>query len=705
LASPYILTNADLQFLNCSGQQFKVYVAFLNPVNITTTWTSLNQDAQGNWMPPPNYDTCANRIQPYAPTANLGPNRIGFAGEPLYFDGTCSSARMDVPVASYHWSFTGSPTITYYNNGSQLSANWTAPGLYTVSLTVKDAAGTPTTGVRQVMIYKDRYNTLPGLISVSGLSGSLSSGGWQFQLTTVNSQLTMLNPGSLSVGQYLPIVLLCETSYEVTPGAWVSRTVGPHGLFNPGYPYIDPRILFDGYVQNGSTHIDIDKGTFSCTCAGPQMILQEAKSAMLGYYNCTYTGFTNNIPKGLNTSPAGQGFQVGGLTPADVVHSLLQYHCNIGNFHDLHIWNPTIPTNPYNTSANVAYYFQVYTTLSVNEGTIWSCLGDLTTNDFSQIYCERDGSIRCGPQINYRGQDYWAQPTLLGGTAAPYLINLVQDLGYTTPGTPSTIASNLPTLPALPMNIVFVHPWGNQQNPPQFLQSFGQTNTQIQSTQASLNGPPILCAFSDVPIYDQSAESPDPNIIFPWINANWPQDLTLYPIAFDITSNYTGRASLVKLIATLYGNTTLWSSWYPQSAFTPTGDGTVSIVQSNLPASDWVVDQSHVLPDIVSQQNKQLVWQYWWEIAKRYYYARNISYQGSITTGIATFASLGDIVSVTCQTNTVGPNFTQKLFCITGIDHSIDFTARTWQTTFTVTEVTSTNVGSLSVPIGSPPSA
>lgn len=705
MASPYILTNADLQYLNCSGQQFKIYVAFLNPVSITTTWSSLNQDAQGNWMPPPNFDCCANRVQPYAPTANLGPNRIGFAGEPLYFDGTRSSARMDVPVASYSWSLTGNPSITYYNNGSQLAATWSSPGLYTISLTVKDMAGTATTGVRQIMVYQDRYNTLPGLISASGLSGSLSNGGWQFQLTTVNSQLTMVSPSSLSVGQYLPIVLLCETSYEATPGVWINRTVGPHGLFNPGYPYIDPRILFDGYVQNGSIHLDVDKGTFSCTCAGPQMILQEAKSHQLGYYNCAYTSFVNNIPQGLKASPAGQGFQVGGLTSADVMHSLLQYHCNIGKFCDLHIWNPTIPTNPYQQTAAVAYYFQTYTTLSVNEGTIWSCLGDLASNEFSQVFCERDGSIRCGPQINYRGQDYWAQPTLLGGTAAPYLINFIQDLGYTTPGTPQTIASNLPTLPATPMPLVFTHPWGHQQNPPQFLKPFSEPNAQIQATQAVLSGPPILCAFSDVPIYDQAASSPDPNVIFPWIANNWPQDLTIYPISFDINANYTGRASLVKLIATLYGHTTLWSSWFPQTAFSLTGNGTVSIVQTVLPASDWVVDQSHLLPDITTSQNKQLVWQYWWEMAKRYYYARNVNYQGTVTVGLATFASLGDIVSITCQTNTVGPKFAQKLFYIAGIDYAIDLTNRTWQTVYTVSEVTSTNVSALSTPIGSPPSA
>jgi hypothetical protein len=705
MASPYALTNADLQLLSCAGQQFKLYVAFLNPVSVTTTWASLNQDAQGNWQAPPNFDTCANHHPPYSPTANLGPNRIGFVNEVLYFDATRSSARMDVPVTNYSWSITGPSTTQFYSNGSQVGISWNGPGLYTVALTVKDMAGTSVTGTRQVMVYQDRFNTLPGVITVSGLSGSLSNGGWQFQLTTVNSQGTLLNPDSLAVGQYLPVVLLVETSYEASPGVWINSTIGPHGNFNPGYPYVDPRVLFDGYVQSGSVHIDVDKGTFSCTCAGPQMILQEAKSAQLGYYNCAYTSFVNNIPQGLKPSPVGQGYQVGGLTSSDVVHSLLQEHCNIASFHDLHIWNPTIPTNPYARTAPVAYYFQVYTTLSVNEGTIWSCLGDLVTNEFSQIYCERDGSIRCGPQINYRGQDYWAQPVLLGGTAAPYLINLVNDLGYTVSGSPSTMANNVPVLPATPMPLVFVHPWGHQQNPPQFLKPFSDPNAQIQSTQAALLGPPILCAFSDTPIYDQSASSPDPTVLFPWINSNWPQDLVIYPIAFDINENYTGRASLVKMIATLYGHTSLWSSWFPADSFQLTGDGTVSLVKKVLPASDWVVDQSHLLPDITTGQNKQLVWQYWWEMAKRYYYARNINYLGTITTGMSTFASLGDIVSVTSQSNAIGPRFAQKLFYIQGIDYAIDLQSRSWQTVYTISEVTSINVSSLSTPGGNPPTA
>lgn len=515
------------------------------------------------------------------------------------------------------------------------------------------------------------------------------------QITTVNSQVTIVSPDSLPVGQYLPVVLLVETSYEVQPGVWIQRTIGPNGLFNPGYPYVDPRIFFDGYVQNGTVHQDVDKDTLSFTCSGPQMILQEAQCHQVGYYNCTYTSVVNGVPQGCNVSPAGQGFQVGGLMTTDVIVSTLQYHTNFANYHDLHMWVPDIPTITYNITSPNAFYCQIYTTLSVNEGTIWQNLQDLCNNEFSQVYCERDGSIRVGPQINYRGADYWACPTLLGGTAAPFLMNLVQDLGYTTPGNLAAIPNNMPTIAAQPMPINFVHPWGHQQNPTAFLKPFGEPNAQMQETQATLNGPPILCTFSDIPIYDVATTPPDMNYLYPWVTNNWPQDLAIYPISSDFSENYTGRASLVKLIGTLYGHTTLWSSWYPQDTFNLSGDGSTSIVVANLPAGNWVVDQSHVLPDVTSGQAKQLVWNYWWEMAKRYFYANNISYNGSVTTGIFTGASLGDIVAVTKQRNLLGSSFANKLFSVQQIDYSLDLTARTWQTTFTLQEVTSAAVGYL----------
>jgi len=706
MASPYILSNGDLQYVNCAGQSFQAYLAVLNQVNITTTWNDLNMDNQGNWQPPPNYDTAARHTQPYAPVANLGSNRIGFVNEPLYFDGSRSTQRYDLPAntGSHAWTITGPNTVVYYHNYSQCQVIWSQPGLYTIALTVTDRFGNSTTGTRQVMVYQNRQSALPGIISIAGLSGSISSGGWQMQCTTVNSQTTMLPPDALPPGSYLPIVLLVETSYEIAPGLWINRTIGPNGLFTPGSPYSDPRILFDGYVQSGTVHQDIDKDTLSFSCSGPQMILQEAKTHQLGYYNCAVAHSVNGVPTALKTAAAGQGFQVGGLMTVDVVHSILLTHSNVGLFHDLHIWNSLILTKTFDPSlygkANnwTAFYYMIYTTLSVNEGTIWQNIQDLVANEFAQVYCTPNGSLCIGPLVNYMGCDFWSCPTLLGDQSAPFLINLVQELGYNVGSDLNSMTQNIPDLPSLPMPVTFVHPWMHQTIPASNLQSFGDAVPAVVATQSTLTGPPILCTFSDTPIYDTDMNPPSVTALYPWVANNWPQDLAIYPVSIDITENYTGRASLVKLIGTLYGHTTLWSSWWPRSAFKPVGDGTVSVVATTLPASDWVLDQTHVLPDVTSKQQAQLTWNWWWEMAVRMFYDHNANYAGSVTCGMFTGASLGDIVGITRQNTTLGPKFNNKPFTVSELSYSLDLTARTWTTTFTLNEVTSVNLGPIQAP-------
>lgn len=703
MASTFLLTNIDLQYVNCAGQDFSCYVAFLNPISITTTWNDLNMDAAGNWQPPPNVDTCATHVQPYAPTVCMGSNRIGFVGEPLYFDGTRSSTRHDLPVlpGSHYWGVSGGGQITYYASTSQCAIVWPSPGLYTVYLRVADQNGITNASQRQVMIYQDRLSALAGVISVSGLSGSLANGGWQCQLTTVSNQVTLFPPESIPIGTYQPIVLMCETKFEIMPGYWQNHTLGPHGNFSPGYPYQDARILFDGYVQSGSIHQDVDKDTLSFSCSGPQMILQETKTHQLGYYNTTYkTTNRDGSPASCNTTPNGQGFLIGSLMTADVIHSLLQTHCQIGYYHDIHIWNANVPTGPYsgNNYTNNAYYNLVYTNLSINEGTIWSNIQDLCVNEWAQVYCEHDGSIRVGPQINYRGSEYWALPTLLGPASASTLVNYVQDLGFTTSDKLIYIPTSMPVLPASPIPVLFVHPWGHSAGIPQIAHPFQpQPSPDVLTALQGVNGPPIMCVFSDVPNYDAGTIPRGINF-FPWTTYNWPQDLAVYPISFDVTENYTGRTSLVKLIGTSPVSSFNFSCWYPQNAFKILGDGTSTVIASVLPAGNWVVNESHLIADITYPQNRQLMSNWWWEMARRVYYASNLNYTTVVTLGIFTGVSLGDIVGITRQNNTLGPHWTNKPFYVQQIDYSIDLTARTWTTTITAVEVTSALLGPIQPP-------
>lgn len=691
MASPFVLNNMDLQYANIPSQTFQCYVAFLNPLSITTTWNDLSQDNTGNWLPPANVDTAAKHIQPYIPTVNLGSNRIGFANEPLYFDGSRSSQRHDVPVVSYAWVISGPASSTYYQNKSQCAITWTTPGLYTVKLTVTDIAGHPNTGVRQVMIYQDRSSALPGVISVSGLSGSLSSSGWQCQLTTINSQVTLFPPDALAVGTYQPVVILIETSYEVIPDYWVNKTVGPYGEFSPGYPYMDPRIFFDGYIQSGTIHQDVDKDTLAFSCAGPQMILQESQTHQIGYYNTTINKIVNQAPASLKPATAGQGFLVDGLMVADIIHSLLQYHCSLGQYHDIHCWNANIPTKAFNITSKTAYYNLTYTSLSINEGNIWSNMQSLCANEWSSIYCERDGSIRVGPQINYRGNEYWSQPTLLGATVAASLINLASDLGVAINSSDiDTVGDDIGDLPATPMPLRVVHPWGHTfAEMPAAVPFQTDISPEMIIAQKGLQGPPILCVFSDTPTLDVGQLPPTQIPLYPWTTAAWPQDLSIYPIYYEFPENYTGRTSLVKIIGTLVNASNIWSAWYPQNSFGVTNKGNGTNILATLPAGNWQVTDSYVLPDITSKQNKQLVSNYWWEMARRVYYAQNVAYTGTVNLGIFTAANLGDIVAVTRQNNTLGPHWIQKPFSIQGISYDFDMTSKAWSTTLTLTEVTS----------------
>lgn len=704
MASPYLLSNTDLQFVNASGQSFNVWLAFLNPVPISTYWIDVNLDPQGNPVAPPNFDLAANKIAPYAPIANMGPNRIGFVGEPLFFDGSRSCQRFDLPVVSYGWSYSGSATSVNYANGSQIALTWASPGIYTVMLTVTDRAGTATTTTRQVMIYQDRAHALPGMIQISGPQGSLSSGGWQCQVNTVSSQFTLFAPDALPIGTYQPAVLMVETSWEVQPGYWINRTLGPFGQFNTGSYYKDPRILFDGYVQTGSVHQDVDKDTLSFTLVGPQMILNDARSHALGFYNCAYTSIVGGVPQGCQPSAMGQGYQVGGLMTVDVVQNLVQYHCNIAQYHDLHLWLPNIPTYFEVGQINAtAYYGMQYSSLSVVEGTIWENVQELAANEFANVYCDHDGSIRIGPQVNMRGYEFWNHPTMLGGSVAGLFLNFIQDLGYTLPSTSlQAIAPQLPSIPGQAFPVVQVHPWGPQQAPVPYCTSFQNVvDPTVSQAQTALVGPPILCAFSDTPLYETtSTPIATPYALFPWVADNWPQDLAIYPTSIDIQENYTGKAALVKIIWTLALQQAIYPTWYPQGMFQFTGSGTSNIVTSTLPAGNLIVEQGQwILPDVTNSLNQLLVTNYAWEIARRYYYAQNLNYNATVTLGMSTFAQLGDIVSLTRQNNTLGPHWLGKPFYIDAISYMIDTTNRTWTTQYSLTEVTS---GALS-PIGLPP--
>src|SRR5579872_62341 len=153
MPSPYVFSNYALQYLASNvPTRFRMYAAVLNPVQILTFSQDLAVDQYGQYTNITNVDLLATHQTPYAPQANFGPNRIGFVGEPLFFDGSRSTQRNNLSAVGHTWACTGAPTITTNNalgTNDQASIVWSAAGLYTVSLTVYDRFGSTMTGTRQ----------------------------------------------------------------------------------------------------------------------------------------------------------------------------------------------------------------------------------------------------------------------------------------------------------------------------------------------------------------------------------------------------------------------------------------------------------------------------------------------------------------------------------------------------------------------------
>jgi hypothetical protein len=213
-----------------------------------------------------------------------------------------------------------------------------------------------------------------------------------------------------------------------------------------------------------------------------------------------------------------------------------------------------------------------------------------------------------------------------------------------------------------------------------------------------LVGPPILAHFSDVPIYDTDATAPTDQALFPWVTANWPQDLSIRPMETDVDENYTERTSFVKLIGTVTNLKAVWSAWYPTNTFDSTG-----LMLSQVAAGAWQVDSNLLLADITVTNQKTLSWQYLWEMARRRYLSLNAPYVSTINLGMASWPTLHGLYLQTRQSASDGPTFSAQPFYITDISFTIDLDNQQWQTQIKGGQVTTFGIGSIITPPFPPP--
>lgn len=687
MPSPYVFSNYALQFLKSNvATRFRVYAAAYNPVQIQCVSQDVQTDQYGQYTNISNVDLLATQQPPFMPQANFGPNRVGFANEGLFFDGSRSTQRNNLAAIGHTWAATGNPTITTYNNlgqGDQAMIAWANPGIYTVSLTVSDRFGNSMTGTRQVYVYQDRNSTPQGVISLSGLTGSIDSGGWQGQFTITQQAFRVLLPEALPPGYYQPIVLMAETEYEVAPGYWVAAQIGQYGAPVPGQFYDDPRIIFSGYVQAGTATQDNDHDTVSVTLQTVDMVMRQAGIHNIGFYNTTYSGRVNGTPTTQNASGVGKGQNVADLTSEDIYRSLVTGwvdsggafhggHSNIGQYHDLVIWRDYLPID----SVSSGLQYLTYSNLTANEGTVWDACNTLAANEFANIWCQRDGSICIGPTYSMRGYELMNQPTNNSYLALSNILSAGELNGDTTKGARLAFLLNL--FGCNPLPVAKDLPW--------------QTPRDL----SQLIGPPIVGHFSDVPIYD-TGQSSSASGLFPWTSANWPQDLSIRPLSTNVAENYTNRAAFVKLVATVANAQAVWAAWYPTNTFDATG-----LMKLNVPAGAWTVQDNFLLADATIANGKNagysLSWVYLWEMARRIYLASNAQYTVSMELGMANWLRLHDTFLFTRQNAQDGPKLRNAPFYVTDITFNINLDQQQWTTSVKAMPVTSFGIGPVIVP-------
>ncbi len=103
------------------------------------------------------------------PTANAGEDQTVNAGATASFDASGSSD--DVAIVSYEWDFGDGTTGT----GETTTHIYTDPGTYTVTLTVRDAAGNVDTDVLIVTVETEPVNPIPPEVVTFGVVGAIAT--------------------------------------------------------------------------------------------------------------------------------------------------------------------------------------------------------------------------------------------------------------------------------------------------------------------------------------------------------------------------------------------------------------------------------------------------------------------------------------------------------------------------------------------------
>lgn len=740
---PFVLSASQTRALNAGDQRFTLYAALHDPVLFTVQSQDLTTD-NGQVQPAPTVDLLAQRRAPFAPLPVMGSNRIGFVGEPLYFCGLRSTQRHNLLAWNHQWSASGPATIQTYATAQafgtavtfgvtpsvgnqQCRITWTAPGNYTVLLSVEDRYGNTGIGIRQVRIYPARSATMGGIVSVDTIAGSVAGTSYSTNITVTAAFPGLQNPDALAVGQYLPVTIMAELVTGSSATTAATLPAAPYGAFVPGQCYDDPRIVFAGYVRAASLAQDDGKSLLTLSCQTPDLVLAESHVFNIGYYNALWHGTDSQGRWNSQTAINSQSDHlVADLTVPDLYRSLLFDHSPFAQFHDVYAWTDWLP-DPASAPASGAYTSFAVTTatwsgLSVNEGTILAAVQQLAQNDSGTAWCERDGSFRIGPPPALRNAAAWAtvrQPTLtaavtpaVGDALAVWPADYFDATraqaetlvtGAYTAFPPNGTAAGTPPRAAWPIQWIdpwLVYNWRNECYPTLVpAASTGGTPYAVLPNRPAVSWAPGLpfpfgpqrypvgsadggpadrdpTAAQIVPILLHLADAP--------IGNGQLANATVIPLSLQIDETYASRSAFVKLIGARVLTNNLWAAFYPTDAFDSNGFPLYQLTAGSFDLSDGLA-----LPDFGQTAAVNLAWTSFWQLARLLHAQKNARYLLTATLGLTNAPQLLDLVWVTRQASAAGPLFTRALYCVTGLSLAPDTSAGSWTTTLTLEAVTS----------------
>jgi len=351
----------------------------------------------------------------------MGPNRIGIVDEPLVFYGGDSYIHGGGAAAGHLWAVyeydVVSDEVYEASRGAQVTTTggtvftWipSAAGRYSVELHLTDALegdgiNAPLGyGVRFVTVYElgaDGFLTatdLEELLSLK-LSGSLGASGWNLDMDY--GQPNDVTAGRQTIDQNQRVVFRKTEYHGAQEFTWEPQNGLPLG-------YYSPEILASGLndATNLSEQTFNHTQTFAVTDARRVLELLKMPStpkSVEGYDLPMYTTFIDELfyqdfiaPEIADPEWNGTFWwhRVESMKFSDPILHIIARHTNFCDFWDLGMWQ--------NDTDNVP-------SIGAEEGDVFSWLKKNNSARLGIEWCDRKSTLYVGPNLNLRGEEYWA---------------------------------------------------------------------------------------------------------------------------------------------------------------------------------------------------------------------------------------------------------------------------------------------------------